>query len=983
MAGYNNKYGVYKGQENPVVKHEKYLIAMEKQNKFLRKINMKDKMQEKREKLEAGFSLYVNGANAVSTGTKQQAMKTPRTFRAKTAEPDALASLPPMEDIVGKEYTRSNTAPEKRRKFWGQRSVHILDETGTKLELERYDQDYSEDFEDVDASVAFELNSLGSLDDSIKEEIGDQSGMDQNLEVAKFNDSISSAEVIAEEIINMSFDGTNDSISVLGEAKACLDKHPLNETFLVEKTTLGDKINKNKPEKSGVERNCSPVVQVEKQCLKVEDKTRTKTPKPEDAKNSSPKRSQISSRGETAKRNWLEESWNSLDRFNHSHLGRIQNMGQELEEILESMSIEQEEDLEDTNTDEFDSNDDGFEIPLLPGGKELVINIHSTWGDKHYVGLNGIEVFSKDGNLAKVSKITAEPPDINILPGYHNDPRTFSNLVNGVNQTCDDINMWLAPYTAGASHLVRLTFQEFTQIAAIRIWNYNKSRIHSHRGARDLTIALDDNVIFCGEIKKASGVATGGMDSFGDNILFTVDDNILEKIAENDSSFPDDAHMLQVGDFTRQVTKRPTTGDKVVDVKRDRPFTSTVRQSVNSVVVDRTGTYCAKCLKLRILSNWGGSFIGLVGIQVLGEENELIPLDLHSVQLLACEYLGSGDTCSVNRILNGNNITMDEMHMWRIPFNGQPCVVSLTFVQAVQITGFRVWNYNASFEDTYSGIKEVMVELDGQAFTRNSFVLRRAPGHVHFDFAQDVLFDTEKPKTNTKPSVKQEHSQTGTSRSRSDSYETPNAPTGFVYKFELLDTWGDLYYVGLNGIELYDEHGQLIKLTENEIAAFPSSVNILDQTLDDVRTPDKLINGVNDTMDGRNMWLSPVLPNQVNFIYIVFDFPVTVSKIKIWNYSKTASRGVKTIAILVDDLLIYSGFLQPCNPRAKHIQPHTVQFNDHEATDTSTQAPDLHQDIQFTNNNRVISAKHRKTVDQDLRPMTAMRPSQKIFKARF
>lgn len=37
----------------------------------------------------------------------------------------------------------------------------------------------------------------------------------------------------------------------------------------------------------------------------------------------------------------------------------------------------------------------------------------------------------------------------------------------------------------------------------------------------------------------------------------------------------------------------------------------------------------------------------------------------------------------------------------------------------------------------------------------------------------------------------------------------------------------------------------------------------------DVRTPEKLIDGVNDTFDGRHMWLAPILPNQVCINYVL------------------------------------------------------------------------------------------------------------------
>lgn len=51
------------------------------------------------------------------------------------------------------------------------------------------------------------------------------------------------------------------------------------------------------------------------------------------------------------------------------------------------------------------------------------------------------------------------------------------------------------------------------------------------------------------------------------------------------------------------------------------------------------------------------------------------------------------------------------------------------------------------------------------------------------------------------------------------------------------------------------------------MTAHPHSVNVLDGVTDDIRTPDKLIDGVNDTNDGRHMWLAPIIPGQVVKIY--------------------------------------------------------------------------------------------------------------------
>ena len=48
----------------------------------------------------------------------------------------------------------------------------------------------------------------------------------------------------------------------------------------------------------------------------------------------------------------------------------------------------------------------------------------------------------------------------------------------------------------------------------------------------------------------------------------------------------------------------------------------------------------------------------------------------------------------------------------------------------------------------------------------------------------------------------------------------------------------------------------------------------------------------------------PSLLHQVNSVYVIFDSPQTVSIIKIWNYAKTASRGVQDFSVSVYNSLL-------------------------------------------------------------------------------
>lgn len=62
---------------------------------------------------------------------------------------------------------------------------------------------------------------------------------------------------------------------------------------------------------------------------------------------------------------------------------------------------------------------------------ELVLDLVSTWGDAHYIGLTGLQLLGVNDELIDVdmSMIDANPRDLHELPGHELDDRTLDKYV--------------------------------------------------------------------------------------------------------------------------------------------------------------------------------------------------------------------------------------------------------------------------------------------------------------------------------------------------------------------------------------------------------------------------------------------------------------------------------------------------------------------------------------------------------------------------
>ena len=157
---------------------------------------------------------------------------------------------------------------------------------------------------------------------------------------------------------------------------------------------------------------------------------------------------------------------------------------------------------------------------------------------------------------------------------------------------------------------------------------------------------------------------------------------------------------------------------------------------------------------------------------------------------------------------------------------------------------------------------------DGSSRRLGSCLLRPAVGcdGVHFDQTL-LLKDIMQPVLSK--NILKSNKKTYISPSLRQDYETPNLPSGLLFKFTFFENWCDGYYVGLDGLEMFDGEGRRLDLCAlgARVTAVPHSLQDLDGELGrsfepDPRTPEKLFfplaPGVAPGQAQHTPWLAPL-----------------------------------------------------------------------------------------------------------------------------
>lgn len=456
----------------------------------------------------------------------------------------------------------------------------------------------------------------------------------------------------------------------------------------------------------------------------------------------------------------------------------------------------------------------------------------------------------------------------------------MDNLLDGVNHTCDDLHAWLAPFTGGQNHFIHVEFDEPTVISMIRIWNYNKNRIHSYRGARYIEMSFDtaSNLIFRGEIKRALG-AVMEPEACSECVLFTMNEailNLIEKydpiaIAEREHEAKQSSFLVKNFDKIDNIHFNPPSSQQQSSIPseylsvpaRGRKVSFSTSSSISryhrgASLSPTRGADDDDSGKPHHLSRLGANVGGWEG-------NSERPLT------------GKKKKDTNENTANSRQLPVDNIHD------------SFSKASTSVLRSKRMSESSCPLSMSYDGIPDHMLA---------------APGQAQWNRLGDISASssTARMPSSVRPST----------AAASRHHQALEVST---IEITLCSNWGDSEGIGLTGITALDDNFEAIILPTPTVV-FKDRNGLITGVENSFMScsPDVLIDNQNLTSELDHMWYCVFSPDRV--VSIRFDMsgtPHLLRGLNIWNYngaSEEAFKGAKHIEICINSTKVIPAVLR-------------------------------------------------------------------------
>ena len=470
--------------------------------------------------------------------------------------------------------------------------------------------------------------------------------------------------------------------------------------------------------------------------------------------------------------------------------------------------------------------------------------------------------------------------------------------------------MWIGNYSKNMK--IEIHYRSIYELESMMFWNYNGRDLT--KGVKEMEIQKLNNTIWKGIVNKGFYNLRANFSThislYSYNIFKSKNSSEFLKKEYKNISNSDyvsiDYKNQEIKDEIEEANELLNKSIQLDDLKNDcdheinlKKNNINVNKSVASFEETHSKSKNYKSIKIILKSNWGDfNYVGLSKIQFMDENNLILnksAIESYNINTNKCSSL---DTLFDNIIDNKWWSTINTTHNYYENCEFEPIIIEVIFKSMITLNGMIIWNFNSKGE-LIKGAKLIDIMFDNKKASNNcQVVLSKGIGHKNVDYSQTIRFPLINYTYKEEELIPFKEFKPANLTFYQD-YDPPYLPSGYIFKFSLISTWGDEMFIGIKKIEFYDQNGNsIINYLTPRVFAFP----YIEEN-----------SSLQNLVSSKEGFIAPFVSTRIldneekecNTLYYIFERPVCLSYIIIWNYSKNSGIGVREFILSCDENLIY------------------------------------------------------------------------------